>query len=435
MKKKHIIYIITVFCGMALFTSCKKEITNLNNPIIEDYFPNASKPQLDNLVIGTESGLRNNMELYLEVVGAIGRELYRFSSSDPRYVTDLLGVGSTVLDNNAFYLTNNWNARYRVVKNCNLLISATNTTNADIAPAIKKGYLGFAKTIKAYQLLLNLNLTYSNGVRVDVVDPDNRGPFLDYAASLQAIAALLDEAKTDLTGANIQFALSTGFNGYKDAAGLIKFNRAIAARVAAYRQLWPAVLTALNESYFDLNGAFDLGVKMVYSTGPNDQVNAAFFPRNRGGEIRLAHPSFMTDILPGDDRVLKTSLRNNPASYGDLSSNRDVWVFKSATDPIGIVRNEELILLYAEAKINLTQIPDAVVALNRIRTGHTLPVYAGAVTQAALITEMLFQRRFSLYFEGHRWVDMRRYNRLNELPIDRPGFDVWEKFPRPLTEN
>ncbi|WP_315820472.1 hypothetical protein [Paraflavitalea speifideaquila] len=196
------------FCGAALFTSCKKEIGNLNNPIIEDYFPNASKPQLDNLIIGTESGLRNNMELYLEVVGVIGRELYRFSSSDPRYVTDLLGVGSTVLDNNAFYLTNNWNARYRVVKNCDLLISATNSTNADIAAAVKKGYLGFAKTIKAYQLLLNLNLTYTNGVRVDVVDPENRGPFLGYPESLQAIAGLLDEAKTDLTGANIQFALS-----------------------------------------------------------------------------------------------------------------------------------------------------------------------------------------------------------------------------------
>ncbi|WP_315820473.1 RagB/SusD family nutrient uptake outer membrane protein [Paraflavitalea speifideaquila] len=184
---------------------------------------------------------------------------------------------------------------------------------------------------------------------------------------------------------------------------MIKFNRAIAARVAAYRQLWPAVLTALNESYFDLNGAFDLGVKMVYSTGPNDQVNGAFFPQNRGGEVRLAHPSYATDILPGDDRILKASLRNNPASYGELSSNRDVWVFKSATDPFGVVRNEELILLYAEAKIQLTQIPDGVVALNRIRTGHNLAVYAGAVTQAALLTEMLYQRRYSLFFEGHRW--------------------------------
>jgi len=47
---------------------------------------------------------------------------------------------------------------------------------------------------------------------------------------------------------------------------------------------------------------------------------------------------------------------------------------------------------------------------------------------------MLNQRRYSLFGEGHRWIDMRRYNRLNTLPIDRPGDDVWEEFPIPATE-
>ena len=100
-----------------------------------------------------------------------------------------------------------------------------------------------------------------------------------------------------------------------------------------------------------------------------------------------------------------------------------------------IIRNEELILIYAEAKIQTNAFPDAIVALNRIRTAHNLPSYASAITQAALITEMLNQRRFSLFFEGHRWVDMRRYNRLNDLPLGRPDDNVWERFPLPLTEN
>ena len=34
----------------------------------------------------------------------------------------------------------------------------------------------------------------------------------------------------------------------------------------------------------------------------------------------------------------------------------------------------------------------------------------------------------------HRWVDMRRYGRLGQLPIDRAGDDVWEQMPRPVTE-
>jgi hypothetical protein len=47
---------------------------------------------------------------------------------------------------------------------------------------------------------------------------------------------------------------------------------------------------------------------------------------------------------------------------------------------------------------------------------------------------MLHQRRYSLFFEGHRWIDMRRYNKLGELPIDRTGDKVHVSFPIPLNE-
>jgi hypothetical protein len=77
---------------------------------------------------------------------------------------------------------------------------------------------------------------------------------------------------------------------------------------------------------------------------------------------------------------------------------------------------------------------DAVTAINKIRNGHDLPDYGGAVTQAALIDEMLEQRRYSLFFEGHRWLDLRRYDTLNTLPTDRPDDDVWSSFPLPSTE-
>ncbi len=77
---------------------------------------------------------------------------------------------------------------------------------------------------------------------------------------------------------------------------------------------------------------------------------------------------------------------------------------------------------------------DAVIAINIIREGHHLADYSGAVTKAALITEMLSQRRFSLFCEGHRWIDLRRYNLLSQLPIDRVGDDIWTEFPLPVSE-
>ena len=426
------IYAAIIFTSAFFLSACKKDYGNLNSPTIEKFSINASASELNNIVSGTESGMRNSIAFYLDDVGTIGREGYRFSGSEPRYVTDLLGANNATLSNSNFYITTPWAARYRVVKNCNTLIqSATNSSLISVSS--KNGYIGFARTMMAYQLLLNLNLTYTNGIRINVADPDQKGLLVTYDAGLAAISSLLDSANTDLSNATVTFPLA-GFNGFDDAAGLAKVNRALAARVAAYSNQWPAVLTALSASFFDLSNDLHLGVNHVFATGSGDQLNPMYIPQNQNGEVRAAHPSFAADIITGDDRISKATKRITTASLNNLSSDRDVWVYTSGTAPIPIIRNEELILLYAEAKIATSAFSDAVVALNIIRTTHGLNTYSGALTKDALITEMLYQRRYSLFYEGHRWIDMRRYNKLSDLPIDRVNDDVWQLFPLPVSE-
>ncbi|UOE47477.1 RagB/SusD family nutrient uptake outer membrane protein [Mucilaginibacter sp. SMC90] len=415
-----------------LFTACKKDYGNLNNATVEDLTRNATQSELNNLVSGTESGMRTSLNFYLDDVSVIGREIYRLSVSEPRYVLDLLGANDATLSGSNFYITIPWAAKYRVVKNCNILAEAANNST-HISNEQKKGYIGFARTIKAYQLLLNLNLTYSHGIRVDVANPAKLGPFVGYADGLKAITSLLDSAKTDLTGATISFQLA-GFGTLSDAAGLVKFNRALAARVSVYQGNWQTALTDLNGSFLKLSNDFNTGVYHIFGTGLGDQLNPVFIPQNQTGEVRVAHPTYAANIATGDDRINKTALRANPASLSGLTGNRDVWVYTSSTAPIAIIRNEELILIYAEANIQSDNFTEGVKAINIIRQGHGLGVYAGAVTKSALITEMLNQRRYSLFFEGHRWVDLRRYSLLNTLPIDRPGDDVWPEFPLPVTE-
>ncbi|MEO6315825.1 MAG: RagB/SusD family nutrient uptake outer membrane protein [Chitinophagaceae bacterium] len=433
MKKNTIIQLLFLISIPFLFYSCKKDYGNLNSPTIEDFLKDATKDELNNLVSGTESGMRNVLSMYLDDAGTLGREGYRFSGSEPRYVTDLLGANSGTLSSSNFYITQPWAARYRTVKNCNVLIQAAENATT-ISAAQKSGYKGFARTIKAYQLLLNLNLTYTNGIRIDVTDPDHLGAFVTYPNALTAIASLLDSAKTDLGGSAVVSFPLAGFTGFGDAAGLLAVNRALAARVAIYQKNWDAALTALNESFFGLDKSFNLGVSHVFGTGSGDQLNPMFIPQNQSGEIRLAHPSYATDIEAGDDRINKATLRTTTASLSGLSSNRDVWVYTASTGTIPIIRNEELILIYAEAYIQKNNFAEAIKAINKIRTGHNLAAYSGASTQNALTTELLQQRRFSLFYEGHRWVDMRRYNLLAQLPIDRTGDDVWDKFPLPVTE-
>ena len=424
---------IFIAISLFLFASCKKDFGNLNAPIEDDFLANASKAQLNNLVTGIESGIRIKLALYMDDVSIVGREIYKFSPSEPRYVTELLGKNSLVLHNAGFYITTIWAANYRVVKNCNILEQACQNTNS-VSANEKSAFTGFAKTMKAYSLLLNLNLTYTNGIRIDVADPENVGPIVGYDEALNRIATLLDSAKENLSGSATALSLSAGFAGFGTSEGLVKFNRALAARVAVYRKDWMGAFDCLSGSFLDFNGGFKVGVYSVFGTGTGDIINPLFLPPNQTGEIRVAHPSYVTGIENNDNRISNTPLRNTAASFDGLSSNRDIWVYASAIAPFPIIKNEELILIYSEAAINTGNLINAVAALNIIRNGHGLPDYSGIVSDSALLTEMLKQRRYSLYFEGHRWIDMRRYGRLGDLPIDRADDDVWVKFPLPPNE-
>ncbi len=407
-----------------------------NDPTLEDIINDATLGDLNNVVSGMESGMRNRLGTYGDDVGVIGREWYRFSGSDPRFTSDLLGKGSAILDNNTFYLTNPFYERYRVVRNGNILLSAVDNTTADISDEEKTGFRGFAKTIMAYQMLLNLNLLYNNGIRIDVADAENLGPFLDLTGSLNAIKSLLDEAATDLdnSGAAFAFVLTSGFAGFDDPANFKQFNRAIAARVALYQADYSGAATALTGSFLDAAGDLNAGTYHVFSTAGGDATNPLFFAQGATGEQRIAHPSFVADAEAGDTRLSKVSIRTDTVFQDGLSGNYDVWVYTSLEASIPIIRNEELILIDAEVKARSGDPTGAVTAIDVIRTAAGLPAYSGGTSEAELIDEILNQRRYSLFGEGHRWIDMRRTGNLGQLPIDRVDDDVWVEFPRPATE-
>ncbi|WP_295124352.1 RagB/SusD family nutrient uptake outer membrane protein [uncultured Chitinophaga sp.] len=425
---------ISMFCAAGFLAACNKDaINNSNAPTMDQITKNPTIPELNNLVTGTESAMRVDLDLYIETVSVIGRELYRFSASDTRWTGEVLGFADFTLDPTSFYGNRPWVYRYSTVRNALLLIKGAKNSKA-IATEQRNGYYGFAKTIIAYQLLLNLNLTYQNGIRTDVTDYRKLGPIVTKDKALEDIAALLDEADANLAASDFTFELSSGFAGLDDEAGFRKFNRAIAARVAAYREKWADVQTALNGSFLNLTANPDNGAFHVYALAAGDVINPLYFPQNENGEIRVVHPSYITDMEAGDNRIAKAALRTTPASEAGLTGAYDFWLYKSETDPVSIIRNEELVLLYAESKIQLNALTDARDALNQVRAWHGLPVYSEAMTKEALLDQLLKQRRYSLFGEGHRWVDMRRYGRLAQLPKDRANDDVWEQLPLPLSE-
>jgi hypothetical protein len=129
-----------------------------------------------------------------------------------------------------------------------------------------------------------------------------------------------------------------------------------------------------------------------------------------------------------DKAVIRT---DGPLNIADLTpGTHDVYIYESNTDPVAMIRNEELILLYAEA--NMTDNPgEAEMAINVVRDAAGLgPVVPGSVDEDRL----LYERRYSLFAEGHRWIDLRRFDRLDELVIDRAGDNRVTQFPIPQNE-
>ncbi|WP_217992502.1 RagB/SusD family nutrient uptake outer membrane protein [Longimonas halophila] len=425
-------------------------VTNPNSPSTEAVLSGASQSELQNLVTGLEDRHRNAPPAVTELYGSFGREVYAAFASDPRFVTNWLGQEGVTPDAEFFADGSAFDTPYAAIKQGNFLIEAVNNTDA-VDDQERNGYIGFAKTIQAYQYLIALNGQWRGpdrnppgSIRIDVADPLNPGPFLGYDEALAEIRGLLDEAYAEIgnAGDSFAFTLSEGFAGFDTPTTMRELNRAIAARAAIYAEDWPGALDALDNSFLSLTpgeASMNEGAYHVFGSPP-DQFNPLFYPRNANtNQILMVHPSMIDDALPGDLRVERKFFeRNEPITNGDLpgvelfyQDNR----YESNESPIPFMRNEELILIHAEAQAQTGNLGEAVDAIDIIRETWELNTYDGPVNEEALIDEILFQRRYSLWAEGgHRWIDARRYDRLDAIPTELDGGQVFEKLARPLSE-
>ncbi|GFD72496.1 hypothetical protein KUL113_19160 [Tenacibaculum sp. KUL113] len=446
---KNIFYKLILIVFVSFIQSCElEELPNQNAPTLDSYTDGASAADVEALAVGLEAVMRSDLDFHYETVSYLAREYYDLSTADPRYTGEIL---KGPLDNNGFLTTRSFAAWYRIVKAANVLITAVENSNAGFSEEEKSSYYGYAKTIKAYALLMVANRQYTNGIRLDVEDPNNLGSFVGYDEALVAIKNLLNEAKSDLeaSSSNFLFLFSPGYNDLKPMdpsdsskrlpllpSGFLKFNRAIAARVALYQNNKAEVLTFLNESFFDLNKSMSFGVSHVFGLTGNDIKNDLFYVKQKGNEF-VVHNSWIADGETGDLRVSsKSSLLDTSGSHDGLTGTHQISVYKSNTDPVYLIRNEELILMYAEANIG-TNNTEAITAINIVRNAAGLLDYSGGTSDSELVEEVLKQRRYSLLGEGHRWIDLRRLNRLNStyIPLDRSGDNIIDAFPTPFSEN
>jgi len=399
--------------------------------------------------------------------GFLGRESYVYFSTDTRNVTGfLVGVpgpgpgGKTIVFNDTAATETNWNNRFNNMRNAVNLMNAVEAST--LTDAQKKATTGFAKTIRGLDVMYVLYARDTLGLPVDVnEDPNELAPFVSKDSAYKFSTGMLEQGKADLSagGAAFPFTLSKGFAGFDTPATFLKFNRAILARVLVNRgtqgcgaPCFTQALTAIGESFATAPGAatslaqLNAGVYNNYSTATGDVQNSLSTANN--GNL-FAHASIVTDAQKQadgttlDDRVgrkvVKLANPVSPPQGTGIPANYAFTIYATPSTDVPIIRNEELILLRAEANIQLNNLTAALVDINTIRTvSGKLSALGSLGTQAQAITELLYNRRYSLLLEGQRWNDARRYNILNTLPLDNTSGQythfVARAQPVPLAE-
>ena len=440
-----------VVAGVMTFGACEDlTVPDFNNPGIGELTENPTRSGVITAAQGLMIGARNGIAAragYVSELGVLGRESYNFDPSDPRFVTELL-QGPLDPGSNAFGGAH-WVFRYNNIRNATIVLNAVEAAAAVFSTEEQEGIRGFAKTIQALDFLKVINTRGDFGAPIDVGGDDPTGdpaPIATETEVFARITQLLDEAAAHFDGAGGSFAfqLSSGFANFNTPAGMRQVGRALRARVDVYQGRYTDALSALTESFLNDGPSITLagletGVYHAYSTAPGDVTNAIFDPSRL---VIVAHPSAVTDAQTGDQRLDRKVVQipeiDDQSSLG-VTTEWAFDIYESPSAHVPIIRNEELILLRAEANLGAGNVDAALADVNLIRTqSGALPLFAlgawQALTDDQRLDELLYNKRYSLLFEGHRWMDLRRYDRLTGLPQDHSTFLRFNQFPFPQRE-
>jgi hypothetical protein len=271
-------------------------------------------------------------------------------------------------------------------------------------------------------------------------------PFVSRDSMFRFVLGSFDAAATNLAngGAAFPFSMPPGFAGFNTPTNFALFTQALKAKAAAHyatagggAAAWQASLAALAKSFLNAGAttraALDVGVYDTFGASP-DTPNGLTQATNTN---LYAHASIQTDaqLKAGgapDDRYTAKVRTGLPSRQGPVTSDGpttgsstlgfSIWPTISSNVPV--IRNEELILIRAEAKLATGDKAGAIADLNIVRQnsgGLPASTLTGASSDDAVLTGILYEKRYSLLMEGVRWIDLRRYNKLNTLPLDVPS--------------
>jgi SusD family. len=390
-----------------------------------------------NIMGQTKYFLNGAMSLF---PGLSADELVRTSlfANEDQFATNSLSTA------NALVLNNMWKAAYAYLYQCNIILEGL-SKSANVSATGKIRLAGEVQFVRAlcYTYLVNI---FGDVPLVTSPDADKN--------------ALLPRSPVDSVYKLIVSDLNAAYMALADGVQNIRPNKmacqALLARVYLYQKEWDKAIAAAStvigshqyRMSTDLNQVFlSVSKETIFQLAPvlpliNSPEGNFFNPSSSAVRPSYALTSDLLNSFEQDDlrrdNWTKQVTSSPPGNEYVYPYKYKVYVSTPVTEYNVVLRLAEQYLIRAEAMAQLANTVEAVADINVIRARAGLSVLPETLDKAACLTAIEKERRIEFFAEwGHRWFDLKRWQKANEVLQVLKG-SSWQKtdelYPIPFSE-
>ena len=317
-------------------------------------------------------------------------------------------LGGASVNNSNFVVKNLWTQAQLVRANADLVLQYAGNA---AEPGTRSGIVAYASIFRA----LALGSLAQFFEKTPLVTQEN-APFVDRVVALQSAVAQLETAAAQLAATPVSAEFTA-----KIVPG-IDLPNTLQALIARY-----SLLAGDYDKALAAAGRVDLTKRSVFNY--DDITRNPLFEYSFGNK-NVLEPTNASLGLSGalapeaGDRRLPFYVRNNPTATQNLGTG----FYTANAAPIPVYVPGEMLLIRAEAYARKNDLANAVIELNKVRTstaaatlnsaglptappGAGLAPYAGPLTAADVLLDILRNRNIELAYQGFRLEDSRRFGR------------------------
>lgn len=376
------------------------DLTNPNSPTERTALSN-----LDGVIatsLGMQDQLASSMLTYVRAPALVTDE---WGTASRALAADQSLFSGESIDASYGVVSAPYYATYRIARTADVIIASVPTLGG-VGAGFAAGLIANAKLFKAMALGFAA-MQYGN---LPIGAAAGGGVPVPRAQVFAEVIRLLESARSDL--ATVPDAELTGFTS-RAVSPSFNVRNTIDAMLARY-YLYTEQYAAADAAAARVN----LSVVSLF-TYPNPDINPIHNYSVVAGYVAPLR-SWADEAEPGDRRV-------------------DFWVDRTATPPVGnpptvallqfrfygtrhapipVYLPGEMLLIRAEAAARQNNLPVAIAFINQVRTKTGTATTPGAAlppltittldTQAKVLGQIAYERRYELFSQGVRWEDLRR---------------------------